>query len=152
MLFQGRVESKPKIPKVQLPVPDHTRPEKGSFQSSCPHPWTCSSALTHRNPWELRLLTLKKVVLNWMDTPKSGWVFQTELQCRTWRTEILLGIRSFVLQIVGLSKDLARSLLIHTKLFWNLWWLLKELNCKIKKQADKHQSLSRVDSLWSHGL
>ena len=146
MLFQGRVESKPKIPKVQLPVPNHTRPENEAvFRAAVP---TREPAVqlwltgTHGNsdslPWKKLFST------EW--TPQSQ-VESSTLNCSAeceGQIEVLLGITSFVFQNVGLSKDLPRSLLIHTQLFWNLWWLLKELNCKIKKQADKHQSLSHV--------
>ena len=155
MLFQGRVESKPKIPKVQLPVPNHTRPENEAvFRAAVP---TREPAVqlwltgTHGNsdslPWKKLFST------EW--TPQSQ-VESSTLNCSAeceGQIEVLLGITSFVFQIVGLSKDLPRSLLIHTQLFWNLWWLLKELNCKIKKQADKHQSLSHVwffATPWTH--
>ena len=152
MLSQGRVESKPKIPKVQLPVPDHTRPENEAvFRAAVP---------THEPAVQLWLTGThgNSGSLPWKKLFSTEWTPQSQVECsrpncsaeREGQTEVLLRIRSFVLQIVGLSKDLPRSLLIHTQLFWNLWWLLKELNCKIKQTSINHSVMS--DSLWPHGL
>lgn len=69
VLFKGRVESKPEIPWVQFPVPDHTRPEReAAFRAAASIREPAVQLWLRRTCGNCRLLTLQNVVLNWVDT------------------------------------------------------------------------------------
>lgn len=65
MLFKGRVESKPGIPWVQFPVPDHTRPEREEAFRAAASIRNLQFSFDSEEPaGTVRLLTLQNVVLN----------------------------------------------------------------------------------------